>query len=63
MNSLIYCTFGPIASGMMYAYNWNDAELSMTVLGGSVSYLFFTIPICWVLEKIDIRNTTIAGKL
>ena len=63
MNSLIYGTFGPIASGMMYAYpGWTETDVSMTVMDGSVSYLVFTLPVCWVLEKIGIRQTTIAGK-
>ena len=62
MNSLIYGTFGPIASGTMYAYpDWTEADVSMTVMDGSVSYLIFTLPVCWALEKIGIREATIAG--
>ena len=62
MNSLIYGTFGPIASGLMYAYpSFNEADVSTTVLNGSVSYLLFTIPLCLVLEKRGIRETTIGG--
>ena len=64
MNSLIYGTFGPIASGLMYAYpSFDEADVSTTVLNGSVSYLIFTIPLCLVLEKRGIRETTIGGTL
>lgn len=62
MNSMIYGTFGPIASGLMYAYpSFNEADVSTTVLNGSVSYLIFTIPLCLVLEKRGIRETTVGG--
>ena len=62
MNSWIYGTFGPIASGLLYAYpEFDEADVSTTVLNGSVSYLIFTIPLCLVLEKRGIRETTIAG--
>ena len=64
MNSLIYGTFGPIASGLMYAYpSFDETDVSTTVLNGSVSYLIFTIPLCLVLEKRGIRETTIGGTL
>ena len=64
MNSMIYGTFGPIASGLMYAYpSFNEADVSTTVLNGSVSYLIFTIPLCLVLEKRGIRETTVGGKI
>ena len=62
INSIIYGTFGPIASGLMYAYpNYNQTDVSTTVLSGSISYLVFTIPLCLLLEKRGIRYTTIAG--
>ena len=55
----VWNTFGPIVKSVEYAYHWSDATVAMMANWGTITFVIFVFPLCWILETLGLRVATI----
>ena len=55
----VWNTFGPIVKSVEYAYDWSDATVAMMANWGTIMFIIFVFPLCWLLETLGLRVATI----
>jgi len=53
---MVWNAFGPIAAAMEFAFDWTIRDLSMMTMWGTVTFVIFVFPFCWLLEKIGLHR-------
>ena len=59
MQCAVWNTFGPIVKSVEYAYHWSDATVAMMANWGTIMFIIFVFPLCWLLETLGLRAATI----
>ena len=55
----VWITFGPIVNSVQFAYKWTDATVAMMANWGTICFVIIVFPLCWLLENLGLRATTI----
>ena len=57
---MVWNTFGPIERGVRYAYpSWHGSTVAMMANWGTILFILFVGPICWILDRKGLRFTTL----
>lgn len=62
LQDMVWNTYGPIQYGVLYAYpTWTNATLALIQNWANIMFVIFVAPVCWLQEKIGLRQTTLLG--
>ncbi|XP_048238286.1 solute carrier family 49 member 4 homolog [Haliotis rufescens] len=60
LQAVVWNTFGPIAQSAKAVFGWTDANIALFYNGGNIGYMFFMIPVAWLMDVKGLRTSMLA---